>query len=233
MPPSQSQLKRDSSVAKTESISSVNQLAVDAYLQVDMRFSADLIEGVCGELLADPPKGVYHISKLHPVMVDGRSYFYRQGIETLLVEDINKVTTAVFDADGNCVIPSRYMRDKARFLANTPLLPYRGLLIVKAIVDHQINTFAAYHRVTGKTLADYVRPHFKAGVELEEDLLNNLDNCCASVRKELMVFLGDDVWNMFFTKQLTTALRIERSMDWRAWEWEQKHGDDFRAGKYA
>lgn len=220
-------------MAKTETISSLDQLISEAFLQVDLRFCADLVENVCGELLVDPPKGIYHVGQLDPVMVDGKSYFYRSGTETLQVEDVNKIDSAVYDANGNCVIPTRYMRDKVKFLANTPLLPYRGILIAKAVAVHQINNFAAYHRSGARSFADAIRSHFRPEVPIEDELIELIENSCAMVRKELMLFLGDHVWNMFFTRRLGTVLRVERCMDWRAWEWEQKHGDDFRAGKYA
>jgi hypothetical protein len=243
-------------VAKTKGISSFDQIPSEAFLQMDLRFCADLVENTFGDKLADPPKGVYHVGQLQPVMADGNSYFYREGTEMLLVEDLNKISVAIFDINGKCVVPARYMRDKARFLSNAPMLPYRGLQIIKGLVNLQINNFVAYRRSSGKDAYDVLAQHLRptepayepglgeetleqredrlAGITNQQDeLVQLLDTCYSEIRNDLKEFLGSKYWNIYFTKLHATTLRVERCMDWRAWEWEQKHGDAFRAGKYA
>ena len=228
--------KEGTYVAKTKSVSSFEDIPVEALVKIDLRNSADMIETTFPDKLLPPPKGIYRVGLVNPVMIDGVSYYYHVPGETApkLVEDINKVEdSAVYDASGKCVIPLTYMRQKARFLANVPMLPYRGLHVMRAVVDNQINSFAAYHRHGIKSFADQLGAHFLPSVEINEELINMVENCCRQVRTEITLFLGSNEWSMFFTKLQGTTLLVEKSMDWRAWEWEQKHGESFRHGRYS
>lgn len=210
-----------------------DQLTPDATAQFDLRQIADLVEVVCNDQLAEPPKGIYYLGQAYPAMVEGKSYYtHGKDNNRKLIEDINEVTTAVYNVDGKCVIPARYMRDKVKCLANTPMLPYRGLMITKAVVDNMITKFAAYHRYAGKSFEQMITPHFEPNVVIDEVLVGNLEKCCKVIRRDIDLFLAEDRWRMFFVTLNGTTLRIERCMDWRAWEWERKHGDEFRAGRY-
>jgi hypothetical protein len=243
-------------VAENEGISSIEQLEPEAILQVDLRYCADAIENVCGELLLPPPAGIYHALRLDPVIVPGKQYFVHddKGMPVLL-DDINDIESDVFDGAGNCVITARDMKNKKVFLSATPLLPYRGLLIVKDMVDYHLNHFSAYRKANGKTLFDCVRKHLSLvdnpvplhheenetqrekrvdlQVQRDETVMNLIEACFRPVGTELTLFLGEKRWNIFFARVIGATLRVERCMDWRAWEWEQKHGNDFRAGRYA
>lgn len=220
-------------VARTEQIDSLQSITAEATAHFDLRPSADAVENLFADKLVDPPKGIYLIGQMQPAIIEGKRYFWRDDDGSLvLLEDINKVDRAIVDADGYCIISARYMQNKARMLANTPTLPYRGVMVVKCLVDHQINSFAAYHRRGSKQLEDALSKHFQPTVEIDADVIDTLEKCTRQLRNDLAEFLGEDAWRMFFTHLNNTTLRVERCMDWRAWEWEQQHGSDFRAGRY-
>lgn len=223
----------DVSATTIEGVDSLNLIDVESVLRTDLRYCADCIEAVCGELLLDPPAGVYLMGRPDPAMIDGRQYFFKEDSKLQPVKDLNEVDSAVYDDAGKIVIPSRYMKDKGKLVSNTPFLPYRGLLVAKQLVDWQIDNFAAYHRASGKTLVDLIGKHFKNSTELDEQLVDYIESCYTQQRREITLFLGENRWNMIFTRLQNTTLVIERCMDWRAWEWEEKHGEAFRNGRYS
>ena len=210
----------------------IENLTTEAFLLVDLRSCADTIENLCEGALAEPPSGIYHVGRLEPVMRNGKNYYYREDGESHLVTDLNKVTKAVYDEEGKCVVSAIYMRNKERFLSNVPMLPYHGIHIAKELVEAQLDDFVAWRRKTGKTAVDVLTRHFRPDFDLEEDLVNLVLDCCVPITREVNIFLGEHQWNIFFAKLTNSVLRLERCMDWRAWEWENKYGDAFRAGRY-
>lgn len=221
------------SVVQNDAVDSFGDIAVEAYMLVDLRAAADKIENVCGDSLADPPPGIYQLGHLEPTIVPGKPVFRKEDGVLKPLTDFAEANGAVYDDAGRVLISARIVKEKDKFLSNTPLLPYRGLYIARELVEHEINQFVAYHRRSGKTLTDVINKHFKPQAKLEEQQLNEVESCCRQVKTDLSDFLGERRWHMFFTHISGTSVRVERCMDWRAWEWEQKHGAAFRAGRYA
>jgi hypothetical protein len=221
-------------VAKTtEALTSFGEMELDAVIRLDLRYCADTIENVCGDALADPPEGIYLFGRLDPVMTEGHQYYWKEKNELQPVTDINVVESSVYDSHGKCVIPGRYMREKAKFLSNSPMMPYRGLYITKHLIDNQINSFISWRRGSGATLTDLIGKHFKDTVELTDEQIDLIESCYGQLRHELSNFLGLNTWSMFFTKLQTTSMHVQRGMDWRAWEWERLHGESWREGRYS
>lgn len=212
-------------------------LELEDMLRMSIQSCADILEATfCGQLKA-PPVGVYRLGILEPVMEAGKTYYYREGIESYKVttENLGSLTKAVYDENYKCVIAPTYMQNKDKFLSNTPMLPYRGSYIVRDVMRAELaQNLAYYHegpRQSNSRIVNLRRlldTHF-TNRNYDTDLV--LD-CCAPLIKDLILFFNDKRWHIYTLALHNTVLTVERGMDWRAKEWEDKLGEQFRNGTY-
>ncbi len=223
---------RDSFVPKTKNTEQSALLDIQAVLQINAQFAADAIECVFGEALLEPPVGVYRAGKLEPVIRSGQTYYYKDGTTTVDVLNLNTVDKALYDEQGQMVASAMFMRDKAKLMSNTPFYPYRGLHMLRDLVDLRVQSHAAYRKGNGRTDQDVILKHLKPGASINDDMLLVIRNCGREILDQVQEFLGKRVWYLFFTQLHNDMLRVERGIDWRAYEWELRHGDEYRDGKY-
>ena len=207
-------------------------LTVEASYRTEISHIANAIEMDCQEHLLAPPKGIYCSGKLEPAMIDGQTYYSsKSGSRLEPITDINKVNTAVYNESGKCVIPLLYMKKRNLMVSNEPFMSYRGLHIVRELVTNQIDHSCAYRRYA-KDKHGCISKHFIPGTDINEIYADVLDVIYKPLEAEIYEFLGNHAWDMHFAKLQNTILIIERGMDYRAYCWEQEHGDAWRAGKY-
>ena len=209
-------------------------LTVEASYRTEVSFVASNIELDCEGLLKPAPKGIYCSGKLEPALVDGKEYFYRDSnAKSLSLKDINEVNTAIYDSNGKCVIPLVYMKKRTVMVSNEPFMPYRGMQIVKDLVTNQIDrsrTFKKYPKERDAVLKNHFLPNLT--VEQEHDALIKINEAYSSLEAEVYEFLANHSWNIFFVNIQNTKLILEKSLDYRAFLWEQEHGEAWRNGKY-
>lgn len=206
-------------------------LQCDDLVWLNIQSCAETVEAVCGGALIDPPQGVYRPGRLEPAMLHGRNYFIKDGMTTVQISELKGVDKSIYDESGTCVIPAVYLKTENK-LSNAPFYPYRGLHIVADLVRWQQEQHAAYRKSSGKTYVDAFAKHCKSDVDLENELSQAIHDATEPVREQVRKFLADHIWSLFFVKLHNEQLRIERGIDWRAYEWEKRHGEDWRAGKY-
>lgn len=206
-------------------------LTLEAVLTTDISYYASLIENICADKLMPPPKGIYRSGQLEPAMVDGVQYYTVNGINLEPFTDINKVEKTVVNEEGNCILPSTVIRNKKKLLSNEPFLSYRGSKIVFILVQDQLDAFAQYRRSRPDCYAK-ISSHFVKGVNVYDEYASQIEHIYDELNKEIGLFLGNKSWNMHFATLKNSILKIERGIDYRAYQWENEHGEDFRSGKY-
>lgn len=203
-------------------------------MRMDIRSYADQIETNCGHILKPAPIGIYRNDQLDPAIVGGKTYYFKEGPVMCEVAELDSLKKAIYDEKGELVIPYLLMQNKGKCLSNEPILPYRGSYVVKTLVDNLIGAFAHQTRrsYSASTAEAHLKKHFNSHESLDEDAINTLKDCCSNLLLDVEAFIEGHEWNIFFISLKGTIMRIDRCMDWRAWEWETRHGDDFRSGKY-
>ena len=118
-------------------------------------------------------------------------------------------------------------------VSNEPFLPYRGVAIIKDLIDNQVVRSRAFKRYP-KAREECLNAHLKPELSQEEkhDALNVINNLCHELESEVYDFLANHSWSMFFTKIQNTKLTIERGLDYRVYCWICEHEEEWRNGKY-
>ena len=208
-------------------------LTVEASYRTDVSYIANAIEVDCHDHLLPAPKGIYYQGKLEAAMVNGANYYSnKSGNNSELINDINTVNTAVYDEHGKCVIPLLYMKKRSVMVSNEPFMSYRGLHIVKELAINQIDKSRAYRKYPRNPF-DCISKHFVPGTDINEIYGKLIETSYQPLEDEIIKFLGNSSWDMYFIKLLNNVLVLERGIDYRAYCWEIENGDKWRAGKYS
>jgi hypothetical protein len=217
-------------------MSNISDLTVEARYHKDIEDVARRIEQECIDFLRPAPKGIYSINRVEPVMVDGIEYFTKKikngKLVKTVVSNLGNLTeciyTEVFSKNGSpegvdkVVIPKAFMLNKEKYLSSEPILPYRGIKLVKDLANVQIDNFIRYPS-SRQHVEDLIQKNL---IALDENLLDqitcDIKHIYSSTEEELNSFLGRHNWNLYFIRTENTELKIERSIDWRAFEYERK-----------
>jgi hypothetical protein len=92
--------------------------------------------------------------------------------------------------------------------------------IVDLLINNQINSFLAYRKGV-KDLYTNIGSQFKH--DLPSDLLEKnigaISEQYSDIQRDIREFLHNKNWNIYFVKVKNYTVTIQRSMDWRAYEW--------------
>lgn len=204
---------------------------IEAKLVTDITHYARLIEMACDDILKPPPEGIYASGQLEPVMRSGISYFTREGTETVPMLDINAATKTVYLESGAIAVPGVLVKNKITSLSNVPFLPYRGIQIVKLLIEDHLDLFVLYRKQRRNCYAR-LAVHFVEGSDAYLTHQTEIENACNELFQELSLFLGDKKWNMYFASLKNTHVHIDRGVDYRIYCWEMEHGEAFKNGTY-
>ena len=182
---------------------------------------ASLIEQQFGDFLKPAAEGIYKIGEVIPSMNLHGSYFSEKILPnrdriTIPITNFDNTISHVVDSKGNLVIPEYMMRDKKRYLSTVPTVPARGIILVEMLVAEFIESVCRHtkHR------------HFKQ--KIDQQLLDNglflhyeghLALLCESLINQIQQFIGNDVWHIYFTKRIQQDLYVEKTIDFRIYEW--------------
>jgi hypothetical protein len=192
-------------------------------LIVDVEDIANELELMFGADLLPAPKGIYSITDIDPVMVDGVRYLTRVTVGKKngpLVEftDIDKLTTPVYNEAGECIISQITIDNKDRLLSNRPLRPYRGIKIARILFDRKIDETIAWRKRAGNHFVK-IKQHLLPDTWLDEELEQYLLQFTMRLNETLGELMLRHEWNVYFITQRGSKLTIERGEDYRVIEW--------------
>jgi hypothetical protein len=207
----------------------INDLEIEATLTLDMEDCAGYIESYCADHLLTPPSGIYSNSRIEPVMVDGGDYYMidTRGGKTvrISISDLNKSRKGMSiytEANGkdHVVITSLQLQNRDKCLSTLPIRPYRGVKIVEQLITNQIDNFIRY-RKGAKDLYGGISSHLNARITNEEleRLMGIITEQYADIRLAIHSFMGKHDWNLYFIKFKNGTATIQKSIDWRAYDW--------------
>lgn len=207
----------------------LSDLEIEASITLDVGDCAAAIELRCADWLLPAPKGIYSNSQVEPVMVDGGNYYTLVRKDSHFVRtpvsDLNKIKTnqSVYTNKGDkdiVVVTALQLQNKQKCLSTLPIRPYRGMKVLEALINNQIDSYIAYKKGT-KDLFDTLSRQFTpdcAGESAEECYESILDEY-KDMRTDISCFMGKHNWNIYFLKVKGTVITLQRSIDWRAYDW--------------
>lgn len=204
----------------------LSDLEIEARIQLSIDDAAYRIEYLCADVLLPAPSGIYVINRAEPVMVVNGTYFTITEVGGVIghnaVRDITNCSSAIYTYEygkPKVVIPNLFMQKKTKYINTEPFLPYRGMLIVKQLIEEQINGFVTY-RTSNKTPVDILSKFVKE-MDINEliELARQVDIIYEDIRQELVLFMGLRKNHLYFVKITDTAIVVKQSIDWRAYQY--------------
>lgn len=200
------------------------KVKLEKVLRLDVEAFASNLEYTHSSLLVAPPKGIYVVNKLEPVMIDGQEYFVNQNNTRTPLVDINTWNDSVFDTEGDIVIPKRFMLDKTKYVSNSPFVPYIGLKIIQEIIRNIVYGSLKHMQVNNiLDDNDEIRKNLIPNItdRQVEELLNDCFDFLSDLITDVRSFIDGNLWNIYHVRIDGKYIRIDRYEDFRVNEWNQ------------
>lgn len=187
-------------------------------------FYADLIEKQFSDLLLPPAPGIYRVGDIQPLLDARRQYFVQKIVDGRIqqnpITNFSEVEDSVVDETGKLVISAHFMKNKQKYLSNQPTIPARGLEIVRCMIDDHIAKINPWAKSQGyyNRLCGFFSSR-EAVIEIVDGYL--LESLCSSLITRVNQFIGNDEWNIYFTKVHAVDLKIDKHIDFRIYDWTQ------------
>lgn len=231
----------------------MSYLQVTKTLYVDALPLAEQIEAQYGMYLLPPELGYYLPTSCKPALKSGEQYYQKRTArnkvpETVEVSTLEALLAAdIYTREAVLAVP----QEMIKCLALQPQLPVRALAMLSAVVDHTLAYFAAWARRPAVTLeacvAEHLKEEYRARLPDEEPALallqqefadlkrlkdnvslhGQLADLCDSVRNQVREFIGEDRWVMHFHRARGLDIVVEKTADFRIYQWEMEHGHEY------
>ena len=179
--------------------------------------SAYFIKDTYGDRLIEPVQGIYTPNSLDPVITPNGHFYTRDEYQRLQeIKDIDEVTTDVINIDGVTVIPAYMMQNKERYLFPTPTIPATEIQLIKCLISRKIGQINPWVKrgMDDRRVLQFIKPG-------HEDIFINdqLDQSLGVLYDQVTHFIGQDEWYIYFVKLRGVDLVIEKTIDYRVWDW--------------
>jgi hypothetical protein len=218
---------------------------------LDVLADASKIEHRLESYLLPPMEGIYSFDQSIPIATPGTVLYTRKknsGLYVLTpIVDFAGTQEAAYNEDGKMIVCSKYMIDKDRYLSNIPFIPYRGINILKAAINDQINSVLRYRKyredfwmklkpfitnvnVEVKDSNDHIDPIATRIAEnkLIDDIIFSIDQVSMRWSSDISKFIGSDDWHLYSVGIGKNTIEICKFIDYRIFQWSQEHGEEFR-----
>lgn len=199
----------------------LNTLPVEELFTIDLETIAVDLEIAIEEYIKPSPDGIYIKSKLEPIMVDGNEYYTKVNDNYIPVEDINLLTSAVYNKEYKVIIPTTFIKNKTNFISNQSFLPYRGIKITEVILKDYINEILQYTS-SNRNIVNKILCHLNIDVNdelLKENLLLKIDDVLLETKHVIRKFISRHDWYIYTPRLKDKVFKLEKNMDFRVYEW--------------
>jgi hypothetical protein len=191
---------------------------VESYI-INIETYRDALNSIADKLI--PVKGLYLNNSYKPLIEFNTNYYVIKDNAYKLITDIDdiKTTKSNIYIKSNGVYELIYRYDKLKknmsILTITPTINYSHILVLKEMIDAIITgllhykTYSAHYKLYNcfkEEYRDFVR---------NEDYLTIFNDLYSDISE----FVSDNRWNIYFTKIINNSILIEKSVDYRIYQW--------------
>lgn len=175
--------------------------------------------------------GLWLPNRTTPTMVPGGLYFRSdkgqlEAVADFTAQALRALKGDILNLDGEVVLPAAIRL----LLKDEPTLPVRGLEIVHGFVDKVLTGLSRqWCRRAPPDLTVLWQEQLQAeAFHSHEELLDVVDainSMLGHLSHQIVEFVGyseDDKWVMHFQKTVGTDIHIERSIDFRVYDWSRR-----------
>lgn len=175
------------------------------------------------EALVEPVKGVYLPGCLDPVMsLDNPCYpASKIGIPQFAMIDISSMLACgedVVNSKGTLLGDVRKIRRIVKYMTDQPSLPVVMLKVMMGVLTNYLSNLCARtrHNINVSKYYRYIKPEYEYLI-IEESYETAMDGMILDINK----FVGKDTHHIYFTRLKGTSVIIEKTIDYRIYEWYQ------------
>jgi hypothetical protein len=210
--------------------SDADLLKVTSSAIIEIASYAEILQSKFGDFLEPEVPGVYVAGEIFPRIIPGREYFTKVKVighsEALVkINAFENITTAILDENARLVIPKYMVLDKDRYLSNTPTVPARFYILIGLLIQNHLDMLSPItsRRADSRKIINLIKENY-------EDIYESgdLSIACRYILDQVDSFVGNDVWYMYFSKFVGKDVIIEKTCDYRVYQWEREHGDEYR-----
>lgn len=209
----------------------MSKLPVEGKLNINVEPFAAALDAYLGNYFLEPPRGIYTIKDLDPVMVEGTQYYTLSDNGQCIskpVTDVSDLNTEIYTSDGMLVIPKHYMLNKDTCLSNYPFLPYRGVKIAIDAIKCEVFNSLKHNKVTQNFL-DVVINHLKPELRQNNSIITEIENVYYTELRTLFdaidSFIGGDVWHIYGVGSRGANAEVTKYIDFRIYDWTNRENE--------
>lgn len=133
----------------------------------------------------------------------------------LTLEEVIESTLDIYTKDGTLVLSKHKLNNIRRFLHIGPTLPVSLINLTSAVAKSFIDERCQYSR-NGSSVSPL---SFFKHVENRDTLLGTIENSYSPLLDTVYDFIKNDTWHIYFYKNVNSTLIIEKTVDWRVYDW--------------
>lgn len=185
------------------------------------------IENQLGAYLRRPLPGIYLPGQTNPVMIPGNLYYtrcLRSGRETL-VTALEQAVSDIFDINHQLVVSNAQLDA----LKNQTAQPTVALEVVRDVVESVIIDLSQWLVERNRhAKQDFLLKHLKCEMLHPNNemilvwVLRQIELLTTDIRRRVADFIDQDDWVMHFQKSMGRDTFVEKTIDFRIYDWHRK-----------
>lgn len=206
-------------------------LVANSHIILSLGEVASFIERKYAKVIKPYAKGIYKIGERYPSVVSDVTYFVKDTQDHNKVEQLTDIssltdTSYIVDENNSVVIDNFYIKNRDSALSMSPSLPIHGYEIAKQAIAHYIGKRNPYTR-DASTALNHISKLLIDGIDHQDAITFILDECVFTpVYMQIDSFIGKDIYHVYFYKTVSICdLVIEKTIDWRAYQWHLTQQD--------
>jgi hypothetical protein len=104
-----------------------------------------------------------------------------------------------------------------------PPFPHIGMAIVLCAIEHWVEENSAWTRRQTPSFERLMKQFIKKEWQETHEVFDLLRNLLIEIRTDVKLFLGNERWIMHFLRTRGLDIFIEKSIDYRIYDWERRH----------
>jgi len=171
--------------------------------------------------LKDPQPGIYLAGSVDPIIKGNTDYYYRSSLlndktKILNFEDILNTNEVIVDKDNKIIITPSDIKQKKKYLSLEPTVPSMAIKLAREVAIIFLNSLCKHTKINIERtdLSKYIKEEYHNLIETEA-----FESELEKLWLDILKFVNSDTWNIYFIKSKNTTLIIEKSIDYRIYDW--------------
>ena len=192
---------------------------VTSYTLVDLQHQSIKLMNEFGDVFVPPKEGLYLEGFVDPILKGNKLYYARKDFQKRKaiksLDHVIDLDDDIYDDQKNIVMSRRFINNKKKHLTTRPKISISAIFAIRACILNYLYGVCRYARV-GLRLSpeSFIIDDFI-------DKLNekSMESFFSEILEEIHDFIGEDTWHIYFCRTKNTVLVIEKSIDYRIFDW--------------